>query len=128
MDEKTPQPTGLHREQLISLLNLVQLMPEKKFKVLKALIEHFEPGTLKSTATREQIREFTGLSLSTIYRIIKEFAAVGLLRQWRGPYELKQCFYALKLPVESAALEFYSKPRHRKDNSPRNGRNAFQDT
>jgi hypothetical protein len=109
MDQKdlTNGKLQLFPDQLISLLHLAQVLPANRLKVLCALIEHLEMGTLKSDATQKQIKEMTGLSFKTIQRYIKQFRDVGLLKQWRGKYELKQCFYRLNLPVTEEILEFY---------------------
>ncbi|GEM_PF-4721032 len=105
----TGTQTWFYKDQLDSLLVLAGIMPPKKLSVLRSLMKFLQPDTLKSTATREQIRNDTGLGLSTIYRYIREFIAIGLLNQWRGPFDKKQCYYRLNLPVASSVLEFYAR-------------------
>ena len=97
----TGTKTCLYQDQLDSLLILAGILPPKKLSVLRSLMKFLQHDTLKSTATREQIRSDTGLGLSTIYRYIREFIKIGLLKQWRGPFDKKQCYYKLNLPVTS---------------------------
>jgi hypothetical protein len=97
----------LRSNQLASLLKLANVMPSSKLLILIALIQHLQQGTLKSVATREEIRASTDLSLSTIHRCIKEFISLGLISSWRGPFELKQCFYKIHLPVPDDVMDFY---------------------
>ena len=83
------------------------VLPPRKSSVLVALLHYLREDSLTSTATREQIKERTGLSKGTIYTIIREFAGCGLLTQWRGPFNVKQKFYRLTLPVTDEVFEFY---------------------
>jgi hypothetical protein len=77
-----PNKISLFPDQLISLLSLVRLLPARKYMVLLALLHYLQPDSLKSTATREQIKKFTGLGDRTIYSHIKEFVHCGLLKEW----------------------------------------------
>lgn len=114
----TGTKTCLYQDQLDSLLILAGILPPKKLSVLRSLMKFLQHDTLKSTATREQIRSDTGLGLSTIYRYIREFIKIGLLKQWRGPFDKKQCYYKLNLPVTSSVLEFYAhSPRKAREQS-----------
>lgn len=57
---------GMDQEQLISMLQLANGLSLHKLDVLCTLIRYMEPGTLKTNATRGQIRELAGLNLRTI--------------------------------------------------------------
>jgi hypothetical protein len=100
---------GLTRDDLASLLLLANNLPINQRKVLSGLLQYIEPGTWKSSATREQLRQATGLSLKTIYRFIKDFEDHGLLKQWQGPRGVNQHFYRINLPIPAPVLAFYRK-------------------
>jgi hypothetical protein len=104
-----PDKISLYPDQLASLLSLVRLLPLRKYAVLLALLHYVQADSLKSTATRDQIKKFTGLGDRTIYTHIQEFVKCGLLKEWRGPFDLKQKFYRFNLPVSNEVLEFYEK-------------------
>lgn len=102
-----PNKISLYPDQLTSLLSLARVMPAGKHSVLLALLRFLQADSLKSTATRKEIKECTGLGYRTIYTFIKEFETCGLLRQWRGPFSIKQKFYKIILPASDRVLEFY---------------------
>jgi hypothetical protein len=94
-------------------MELANVLSESEAKVLCGLIRKLrhELGMWKSDATRRELKESTGLSFKTIQRSIKKFGEFGVLWQWRGPYEVKQCFYNLYLPVPESALESFRQMR-----------------
>jgi hypothetical protein len=102
-----PNKITFYPDQLRSLLFLARVLPARKHLVILALLHYLQGDSLKSTATREQIEEFTGLKKRTIYTFIKEFEKCGLIKQWRGPFDLKQKFYRVNLPVSDSVFEFY---------------------
>lgn len=105
--------------QLSSLAKLTPLLSEKKLDVLTALIQYpDEPGTLKFAATRDQIRELTGLSHRTISYYIEEFERAGLLKKsWVDPSGRSvRCF---NLPVTDAVFEYYRKHQKHKKSGQR---------
>ena len=103
----TPDKISLYPDQLTSLLSLARVLPARKYAVLMALLSYLEGNSLKSTATREQVKELTGLGKRTIYSHIREFEKCGFIKAWRGPFETKQKFYKINLPVAADVLEFY---------------------
>jgi hypothetical protein len=103
----TPDKISLFPDQLSSLLSLARVLPARKYPVILALLHYLQRGSLKSTATRNQIEEFTGLKKRTIYTYIQEFERCGLIKQWRGPFNLKQKFYVVNLPVRQEVFDFY---------------------
>ena len=107
--KNTNATLSLTPDDLTSLVSLGNVLPVNQRKVLCGLVQHVEPGTWKSVATRKQLKESTGLSLSTIYRIITEFRHLGLFKQWKGPRGVNQCFYRINLPVPETAVEYYRK-------------------
>lgn len=107
--KNTDAKLSLFPDDLTSLVSLGNVLPVNQRKVLCGLVQHVEPGTWKSVATRKQLKESTGLSLSTIYRIITEFRHLGLFKQWKGPRGVNQCFYRINLPVPETAVEYYRK-------------------
>ena len=107
---KNNQQICLTSDQLTALVSIASVMPVNRRAVLLAILTYLQPNTLKSTATRKEIVHQTGLSLGTIRACINEFEACGLIRQWRGPFEVKQKFYKIILPVSQSVFEFYGKP------------------
>ena len=105
-----PNRISLYPDQLRSLLSLARVLPARKYLVILALLNYLQGDSLKSAATREQIVEFTGLKKRTIYTYIQEFERCGLIKQWRGPFEVKQMFYRINLPVRQEVFDFYGKP------------------
>lgn len=104
-----PNKIGLYPDQLSSLLSLARVLPARKYLVILALLHYLQGDSLKSTATRDQIEEFTGLKKRTIYTYIQEFDRLGLIKQWRGTFDLKQKFYRVNLPVREEVFDFYGK-------------------
>ncbi len=102
-----PNKICLYPDQLTSLLSIARVLPSRKYAVLLALLHYLQGDSLKSTATRKQMIEQTGLKDRTIYTYIKEFEACGLVKAWRGPFETKQKFYRVNLPAPDRVFEFY---------------------
>jgi hypothetical protein len=98
---------SLYPDQLTSVLSLARVLPASRYAVLLALIHYLQEDSLKSTATRDEIKKFTGLGERTIYTCIREFVEYGLIKEWRGPFELKQKFYRINLPAPDSVFEFY---------------------
>jgi hypothetical protein len=104
-----PEKICLYPDQLASLISLARVLPERKYAVLLVLLRYLRGDSLTSTATREQIEELTGVRKRTIFTYLQEFEECGLIKQWRGPFETKQKFYRINLPVSDTVFEFYGK-------------------
>ena len=115
---KNNQQISLTPDQLTSLISIASVMPVNRRAVLLAILSHTQPNTLKSSATREQIKHQTGLGLRTIYSCIKEFEACDLIKTWRGPFETKQKFYRINLPAPHSVFEYYGEPDATKKKRP----------
>ena len=82
-------------------------LPTSRYAVLLGLLHYLQEDSLKSTATRDEIKKFTGLGERTIYTCVREFVECGLINEWRGPFQLKQKFYRINLPAPDSVFEFY---------------------
>ncbi len=85
LNGNAPERISLYPDQLASLMSLARVLPARKYLVLLALLRYLQADSLKSTATREQIEELTGVRKRTIYTYLQEFEECGLHQAMERP-------------------------------------------
>ncbi len=94
-------------DQLASLVAIARVLPHSRYVVFLALLYYLRADSMISTATREQIKIMSGLGYRTIYTCIQEFEQCGLVKAWRGPFEVKQKFCRINLPAPDEVVTFF---------------------